>query len=154
MRAHSTLLAAVFAATALLGCTARSRTSPTPDLGPVLGTWTGREGRSFNGYREWRLEVKPENILQPGGRATPGTGQYTEAGVVCEIRFLANYYPGNVPRVNLSIAGQSRNCDVQRFTFYAAVPLADTMVGQLSEGSDDQYANVTLRRSARAGSAP
>ncbi|HKG91349.1 MAG TPA: hypothetical protein VKA84_05640 [Gemmatimonadaceae bacterium] len=153
MPAHSSRAVALLAALAL-GCTPHRRTTPAPDLGPVLGVWSGREGRSFNGYREWRLELRPENILQPNGKATPGTGQYVEGGVVCEVRFLANFYPGSVPRLNISIAGQSRNCDVQRFTFYAALPLADTMVGQLSEGSDDQYANVTFRRSVRPSSAP
>jgi len=154
MTAARCLLVAGLATAQLSGCKTHSRTTPAPDLSAVLGVWTGREGRAFNGYREWRLELKPENVLQPNTRATPGTGQYVEGGVVCEVRFLANYYPGSIPRVNLSIAGQSANCDVQRFTFYAALPIADTMVGQLSEGSDDQYANVTLRRGARAGSAP
>jgi hypothetical protein len=143
------------AAFGVLGCPSRARTTPAPDPSPVLGTWSGREGRSFGGYREWRIDLRAENILQPGGKATPGSGQYTDrGGVVCEVRFLANFYPGNVPRVNLSIAGHSANCDLQRFTLYAALPIADTMVGQLSEGTSDQYANVTFQRTARAPSAP
>jgi hypothetical protein len=136
------------------GCRSRARTEPAPDPTPVLGVWTGREGRPFNRFREWQLEIKRENLPEPGKRRVPGVGRYTEGGVVCEVRFFADYYPGAVPRVNFAMAGHSENCDLQRFTLYTALPIADTMVGQLSEQRDEQYASVTFRRSAGPTGAP
>ena len=136
------------------GCRSRARTQPAPDPTPVLGVWSGREGRPFNRFREWQLEIKRENLPEPGRQRVPGVGRYTEGGVVCEVRFFADYYPGAVPRVNFAMAGHSANCDLQRFTLYTAVPIADTMVGQLSEQRDEQYASVTFRRSVGTTGAP